>query len=146
MGHGAVALVMLPTTLNAQTPVGTVFTYQGHLRQAGVPVDATADFDFILWDADTGGNQIGSTVTLLGVAMTDGGFTVELDCGIDALNGDQRWLEVTVEGTMLSPRLAVTGAPYALQTRGLFVDDDGNIGIGQTSASPHLSCAGLLRR
>ncbi|MGC8960446.1 MAG: hypothetical protein ACP5OO_11825, partial [Chloroflexia bacterium] len=43
-----------------QAVLGTAFTYQGQLRSGGNPVSGTCDFQFGLWDAETGGSQIGS--------------------------------------------------------------------------------------
>ena len=43
----------------AQTPMGTVITYQGELTSGGVPVDEPldgCDFEFSLWDADIDGS------------------------------------------------------------------------------------------
>lgn len=42
-----------------QSPVPIAFTYQGQLKQAGVPINGTGDFEFTPWDAETGGAMVG---------------------------------------------------------------------------------------
>ncbi len=107
--------------LGGLAPLGTVFTYQGQLKQGDEPVSDTCDFRFILYDADIGGSQVGSMVTQEGVLVNNGLFTVQLDFGSAAFAGDARWLDIAVRCptgsggyTSLSPRQAVTAAPYAL--------------------------------
>ncbi len=119
-GVGALALAA-PAAL-AQTPVTTQFTYQGELSNGAALVNQNCDFEFRLFDAAVGGAQQGATVTLLNQPVANGRFTVPLDFGAEYF-GEARWVEVRVRYagvggyTALSPRQALTGAPYALGLR-----------------------------
>jgi hypothetical protein len=102
-------------------PAGSSFTYQGQLKDADGPVTASCDFQLGLWDALTGGTQVGSLLTQTGVAVSEGLFTVQLDFGSGSFEGSARWLEIAVRcpagsGTYntLTPRQPLTPAPYAL--------------------------------
>ncbi len=107
---------------SVQAALGTAFTYQGRLQQDGNPVNGNCDFQFSLWDAASGGAQVGTTQTRTGVAVSDGYFTIpDLDFGAGAFQGDARWLAVAVRcpagGSSYTPlalRQALTAAPYAL--------------------------------
>ncbi len=138
----AVVAVLMPgqDAVNAQAPMGKAFTYQGRLTDGGAPANGDYDFEFTLYDSL--GLQVGSAVNVHDHSVESGLFTVQLDFGSDAFNGEARWLEVGVRPgtgtgadpyTYLSPRQELTPTPYALQTRGLFVDDAGDVGIGTTS-------------
>ena len=101
--------------------LGTGFTYQGQLKQSGSPVNGTVDLDFTLWNdpaATDPGNQIGSVQSIAAVSVSSGLFTVQLngggEFGASAFNGEQRWLQISVNGTPLSPRQELTAAPNAL--------------------------------
>ena len=83
------------TSVHAQTPVGTAFTYQGQLKDAGVPANGTYDLQFKLWDAATAGGQVGTTNTLVNTPVASGLFTVSLDFGAQ-FTGSRRWLEIGV--------------------------------------------------
>jgi hypothetical protein len=107
-----------------QAALGTAFTYQGQLKKAGNPVNGTCDFQFSLYGADSGGSPIGVQTTT-GITVTNGLFTVQLDFGADAFQGDARWLEIAVKCAgdsgyvPLSPRQPLAPAPYALALPGL---------------------------
>ncbi|MCX5691594.1 MAG: hypothetical protein NTV94_17680, partial [Planctomycetota bacterium] len=58
------AAALFATPSYAQAPVGSSFTYQGKITDAGSPITNACDFRFKLFDAATGGSQIGSTLTL----------------------------------------------------------------------------------
>ncbi len=135
------AILLVVGLAAAQAPqaaLGTAFTYQGQLRMDGSPVNDTCDFQFSLWDAAGGGTQIGATQTRTNVAVSNGYFTIpDLDFGSAAFQGDARWLAIAVRCpagsgsyTTLSPRQALTAAPYALALPGLWTQ--------QNSTSPNL--------
>lgn len=104
---------------------GTAFTYQGELRQAGVPVNGNTDMTFALFDAAVGGNQVGPTLSFTAaggnaIPVANGVFAVDLDFGALAFNGaasSERYLRATIGGVTLSPRTQIQSAPYALQAR-----------------------------
>ena len=153
-GQGVAAGVM---------PAGTVFTYQGQLIQGGVRVNDTGDFEFSLWDAAIGPTQIGSTLSVNNITITDGLFTVQLDFGGGAFNGNARWLEVAVRTrhdpsdtelfTTLSPRQPLTPAPYAVRSlapwavsptnKSDIFYETGNVGIGKTAPQAKLDVVGI---
>ncbi|MCB1560750.1 MAG: hypothetical protein KDI75_06610, partial [Xanthomonadales bacterium] len=87
------------------------FTYQGRLEENGLPANGTHDFTFSLWDAASGGNQIGGTISESAYPVVNGVFTVDLFFP-GAFAGEQRYLEVTVNGTVL-PRQPVATTPVA---------------------------------
>ncbi len=112
--------------------LGTEFTYQGKLNDAGQPASGTYNLEISMWDADVAGNQIGVTNSFNNLPISNGLFSVELDFGASSLNGDARWLEIVVDGNTLDPRQPVKGAPYSIQTRGIYVNQDESfIGIGR---------------
>jgi hypothetical protein len=117
----AMALLFLFATIGrAQTPLGTTFTYQGQLQNSGAPENGSCDLQFKLFDASSGGSQIGSTITDTGITITNGLFTVSLDFGAGAFAGSARWLEIAVACpsgsgfTTLSPRQQLNPSPNAL--------------------------------
>jgi hypothetical protein len=99
---------------------GTVFTYQGFLKVSGNPANANYDFQFSLWTADSGGTQIGATLTLTSVPVQNGLFTVSLDFG-NVWDGSDRYLQIAVRPagsgsyTTLSPRVKINPTPYAIR-------------------------------
>jgi hypothetical protein len=117
-------LALAATNGLAQEPVGTAFTYQGQLNQNGVPVTGTADFIFSLWDAQTGGNQIGMYFeSPSDYPVVDGLFTIELDFNPPEewiYDGTALWMEVSVDypsgsgqWETLAPRQHLTATPFA---------------------------------
>ncbi len=109
-----------PGDVGIMATVSTVFTYQGNLDDGGSPANGDYDFEFELYDAVSGGSQVGSTVTEADKTVTGGLFSVALDFG-DVFDGTALWLQINVRPgsstgtyTALSPRQPLTATPYAL--------------------------------
>lgn len=118
---------------SVQAQSETTLTYQGQLDENGIPANAAFDLEFSLWNAEIAGNQSGPTNVLAAVPVIDGQFSVELDFGAEAFDNTARWLEIAVEGVTLLPRQPITRAPYSIQTRGIFVDELGRVGLGTSN-------------
>jgi hypothetical protein len=112
----------------SQASLGTGFTYQGELQEGGAPVNAVCDFQFKLWNAASGGGQVGTTQTVNNVSVSNGLFSVLLNdssqFGSSAFDGNARWLELAVRCpagggtfTALAPRQVLAATPYALYSQ-----------------------------
>jgi hypothetical protein len=113
------ALAIFAAVAAVAAPLGTEFTYQGVFTDAGTPASGVFDFRFILYDAEVGGSQVGSIVTVDDLAVSDGRVSAQLDFG-PVFDGTALWLEVAVRDgastgayTVLSPRQELTAAPFA---------------------------------
>lgn len=101
-------------------PLGTSFTYQGELTDGGAPANGTADLRFRLYNAASGGSQVGPTLAANALAITNGRFNVSLDFG-SVFTDTKLWLEIDVRKpagsgayTTLTGRQAVGATPFAL--------------------------------
>ena len=106
-----------PSTGFAQ---GTAFTYQGRLNDGGSPANGSYDLQFALFDAATGGHQVGGTVTNLAAGVTNGLFITTIDFG-RVFTGSALWLQIGVETngsggtfTRLNALQPLTPTPYAI--------------------------------
>lgn len=111
--------------------LGTAFTYQGSLKEAGVPAAGNFDFQFALYGQAQNGVALAAPVVLPGISVVGGVFTVSLDFG-DHYIGQPRWLEIRVrragaaDYTLLAPRQPLTPTPFALHAE--FVTDGSIVG------------------
>jgi hypothetical protein len=98
------------------SPTGTAFTYQGNLSEAGSPANGSYNFRFYLWNDSNRTSLIGTYPSsgTLPANVAEGAFIVKLDFGAGAFTGEERWLEIEVNGSALSPLQELTPAPYAL--------------------------------
>ena len=123
--RGLLSFLLALVLMGAAYAQGTAFTYQGRLTDSGNPADGVFDMQFKLFDTPTvgAGAQQGSTLTNSTVQVTNGVFTVELDFSAGVFTGAARFLEIGIRPagsaepyTVLSPRQAVTSAPYAIKS------------------------------
>lgn len=110
-----------PPYLSAQT-LGTAFTYQGQLTEAGQAASGLFDLQACLFDSLVNPVAIGCAADANDVPVQAGVFTVSLDFGAAPFAGQQRFLELRVRPgastgsyTALSPRQLVRPAPEALR-------------------------------
>jgi trimeric autotransporter adhesin len=123
-----IALTILALGLSNHSlaePLGRAFSYQGRLTSGGAAANGHYDMQFALFDAATNGTQVGESVDLTSVPVTNGLFTVSLDFG-GAFDGQARWLEISLNPAggeaptvLLAPRQPVTATPYALNAANL---------------------------
>ena len=111
----------LITTATAQT---TTFNFQGRLNDGANPANGNVELQFKLFDAPTGGTQIGATVSRPNVAVINGVFSTALDFGAAAFDGSARFIEIGVRPsgstspfTILTPRQPILSTPYAIQAK-----------------------------
>src|SRR5438034_1061972 len=87
-------VLLAVATLSSQRSAlaqGTAFTYQCYLTQNGsVLTDGLYDLQFSLYDASTGGAQLGSTLNTAAASVINGLYTALLDFGPGIFNGQPR--------------------------------------------------------
>ena len=141
-----VLAIIAISTAHAET---SAFTYQGYLTSGSTPANGNFDLSFKLYDAITGGTQVGSTVTVPTVAVNNGLFSVSLDFGAAAFPGADRFLELTFTpsggGTATTmSRNQIYSAPYATTAAALTVPSttsgsDSTAAVSITNSAPGIS-------
>jgi hypothetical protein len=121
----AMALVFLVTLVDLSAWAAPLYlNYQGRLvdRTSGEPIDGTVEMTFGIYD---GPNPIANILWAeihYGVSVDDGIYNVHLGSGttitgvfdLDLFADDNRWLEVMVNGELLTPRQQCTSVAYSL--------------------------------
>ncbi len=156
--HAFSCLVSLAMAAAASAQ-STLFTYQGELTSAGQAASGAHDIRFKLFDTAAGGTQVGSTICVNNVQVSDGKFTTPVDFGQQFVTAAHRFIEIEVRAdtgldcanaggfVVLLPRQLVTATPIATHAKTAFslaaadgspanavnVDNDGKLGVGTTS-------------
>ena len=108
----ALLVALSSATAVTSSSQSSAFTYQGELSASGQPANGTFDMTFALFDAASGGNQVGATVSANQYPVSNGLFTIDLDFP-GAFHGQQLWIEATIGGQTLTPRQPVNAVPVA---------------------------------
>ncbi len=93
-------------------PIGEQISYQGRLDQGGQAFNGTVPMVFRVWPEESGGASTPFEIEL-NVDVANGLFQVELDFG-NTFGSEAKWLEVEVNGQVLSPRQPIRAVPLAL--------------------------------
>ena len=113
------AALLLLAAHAAAAPVGTAFTYQGQLLKSNAAYTGNADGIFRLYDAASSGTQVGSSITITSMNVTNGLFTADPDFG-GVFTGTALWLDIQVRTppdvnyTTLTPRVRLAASPFAM--------------------------------
>ncbi|MCX5785343.1 MAG: fibrinogen-like YCDxxxxGGGW domain-containing protein [Elusimicrobia bacterium] len=117
----ALFLALIPQA-SAQTPPG-LMNFQGRLTDSGNnPLSGPHDFTFGVYDALSGGTQLW-TESQTGITVANGVLAVQLGAVAaippSVFKNTDAWLQITVDGTALSPRQRLITAPYAFNAYSL---------------------------
>ncbi|HLD29888.1 MAG TPA: hypothetical protein VJC03_06060 [bacterium] len=107
-------LFLLAAGLQSATP--QKINYQGRLEESGSPVTADSlPVNFKIYDALTSGSELWESGNQL-LAVTNGLFNYALDFSQDPVdwNSGDKYLEIVINGTALTPRELIISSAYSL--------------------------------
>lgn len=105
------------TAIPGSVPEG--ISYQGRLEDGGLPVNASKQMVFRVYSALSGGVLLWTSPAQT-VSVSMGLFNAPVPVPVTTLvGGGARYLEVQIDGTILSPRELLNSVPYALIAKSL---------------------------
>jgi len=101
----------------AASPVPGMVPFTARLADAGMPFNGVVSLKFQIFDASAGGTAVWtelypSNTATNGLVFLDLGSQTTLDATV--FNGGTKYLEVSVNGSVMTPRLEIGSSPYAL--------------------------------
>jgi len=112
------SLALAASAQAAGTP-GTI-SFVARLADAGTPITGAHDLSLALFDANTGGNPVwsesrtGVQIPSDGLLYLDLGSVTPLDATV--FSGTKKYLEVTIDGQLTTPRIVIESTPYAIRS------------------------------
>lgn len=126
-----------PQDVNGEMPV--TMHYQGRLYDdAGAPLNTSVGMRFTIYDALTDGNVMWGPEIYDTVAVQEGLFDVALGSQSPmspALWNGDRYLEIAVDGQVLTPRELIRSVPYAQMAGMALAVPAGTIGTGELATN-----------
>jgi hypothetical protein len=110
---------LVSSAVLAQTVPGSISFNARLTDTAGAPISGSHTLTFSLFSQASGGaaawteTQSGATFSTEGVVYAELGSVTSLTPA--ALDGSKLFLEISVDGTIMTPRLAVVSVPYAIR-------------------------------
>jgi hypothetical protein len=97
--------------------------FQGFVADAGTsePINATYTLTARMYDAEFGGATVWGPETHVATVIVDGWFNIELGAvvgGLPAFDTPPYYLQLTIDGETLAPRLKLASVPSAFQSLG----------------------------
>ncbi len=137
------AMLLLSVTATAQLP--TTISYQGFLSDSlGQPLNGTMPMTFRFFNDSTGGASL-NTQSYSGVPVNNGVYSVVIPGRPDTIGpiGPRplgQFIEVEVNGQVMSPRMKLTSVPYAMTANtvlgpGSSANDSGAIAMGTKNSA-----------
>lgn len=151
----AIPFIVVAVWVSAAKGQSEAFTYQGQLKQQGVPLSGQVDMRFTLFASEdsldaVGGPLLFDDFNFPSIPAVNGLFSVELDFGPGALHLGQ-WLEIELRSphdpsdsgayTLLTPRQKISAAPFALSVPGLDSSESGVEVVGNVHAGGEVTAS-----
>jgi len=145
-----VAILMCATFVIGAIP-DSINIHGKLLNNGGSPLEGTFDITFRFYDDPSAGSVLYSDLQT--ITTDSGGIFTTLLPGVDVVDWDQdTWMELAIEGEVLSPRINTTSVPSAFAGTGssLWTEtgsniyyNSGDVGILETSPSAPLHVSAI---
>jgi len=110
-------LLVLVTAPSLAAP--TQIQYQGYLQESDVPFSGNINLVLQIFDSASGGNPLWGPEEHFAVDVQDGVFSVPMGSAValspEVFGGANCWVQVTVNGNVLTPRTALLTVPYSFR-------------------------------
>lgn len=128
----------------------TAFNFQGRLNDGTSPANGRYDLQFKLFDAITGGSQVGPTVDKSNTMLVNGVFSTALDFGAAAFNGADRFVEISVRPNgspntyvVLGARQQILSVPFSVRAANATQAGFASTAANATTAQDSISLGGV---
>jgi hypothetical protein len=146
-----ILLLLILSGISVAQQIPQLMYYQGNLADAsGTSLNGTVNMSFCIWDNSISGNKLWEE-SHNDVPLKSGNFALILGSQtiipINVFSTKLLYLEVSVSGETLTPRLQVSSVPFAYTSASLqgisnVIPSEGNVGIGTTDPQAAIDVRG----